>query len=458
MLIAARGTDGILEWPPMAWSEDAAGPLAETFDGVLGAPGAVIAAACIDAAGTTVAAGPRDTPADGRFEIGSITKTMTATMLALLAADGALRLDDEASRWLSAGANGGITLRQLATHTSGLPRLGPNMPRPAADPLSPYAGYGFEQAEEGLRQAVPAPGTPWLYSNFGYHLLGLVLERASGRSYQALLADRLLEPLAMTCSGVESDGIESHADGISLPGHALGGEVPHWDHPLGAGGVESTIGDLARYASACLHPAETPLGAAIAAALAPQLPLTDGRQQALAWLVLADGSRAHEGGTGGFSSAVLIDPGRGRAVAMLASTADYTGALGHAGRLALAGGDPRAARPQPPGPEWDERVREIVQWMLDGRTEDVRSRMTSALKDAVSAEQMDRVWRAQTRDLGQAGPVTVTCQRAAGHVVAHIGIAFANGAVALRMAFEPSAQIIGLRFLPPPEEPAPLPD
>jgi serine-type D-Ala-D-Ala carboxypeptidase/endopeptidase len=444
---------GNVELPPMAWSEDAAGPLAETFDGAVGAPGSVVAVACVDEAGTTVAASPRDAPAGGRFEIGSITKTMTATLLALLDADGKLRLDDEVGRWLSAGANGGITLRQLATHTSGLPRLGPNMARPPADPLNPYAGYGFVQVEEGLRAAVVAPGAPWLYSNFGYHLLGLVLERASGVSFQALFADRLFGPLAMTCSGVETSGIESNAAGIRLPGHALGEEVPHWDHPLGAGGVEATIGDLARYATACLHPPSTPLGTAITAALTPQLPVADGRHQGLAWLVRDNGIRAHDGGTGGFSSAILIDRGRGRAVAMLASTADFTGALGHAGLLAVAGDDPRAARPRPPGPEWDERVREIVQALIDGRTADVRSRMTSAFKDAVSAEQMDHAWRRRTQDLGQAGEVTVTCRLPAGHVVADVRIAFANGPLALRLAFEPSAQIMGLRILPSQEEP-----
>jgi CubicO group peptidase (beta-lactamase class C family) len=172
-----------------------------------------------------------------------------AALLALLEDDGALSLDDEAGRWLSAGPNGGITLRQLATHTSGLPRLAPTMDLGTVDPANPYAGFGFERAEEGLRQATAAPGGPWLYSNFGYHLLGLVLERAGGQSYRALVTRRLLEPLAMTCSGVEDAGA-----GTRLPGHAGGGEVPHWDHPLGAGGVEATVADLGRYAQACLHP------------------------------------------------------------------------------------------------------------------------------------------------------------------------------------------------------------
>ena len=147
----------------MGWSTDAARPLTEAFIGALGAPGTVIAVACIDDAETMIHVNPVDTPADGRFEVGSVTKTMTATLLALLAADGSLRLDDEVGRWLPAGANAGITMRQLATHTSGLPRLAPNMNLPTVDLANPYAEFGVEQAEEGLRQAVAAPGGPILY-------------------------------------------------------------------------------------------------------------------------------------------------------------------------------------------------------------------------------------------------------------------------------------------------------
>jgi CubicO group peptidase (beta-lactamase class C family) len=215
----------------MAWSTDAARPLAEAFNGALGAPGTVIAVACIDDAGTVIGVNPGDTPTDGRFEVGSVTKTMTATLLALLAADGSLRLDDEVGRWLPAGANAGITVRQLATHTSGLPRFAPNMGLPTVDLANPYAEFGAGQAEEGLRQAVAAPGAPVVYSNFGYQLLGLVLERASGLPYEQLVADRLLTPLGMSRSGVGSN-----AGGIPLPGHDHRGELPHWERPLAAGG------------------------------------------------------------------------------------------------------------------------------------------------------------------------------------------------------------------------------
>jgi serine-type D-Ala-D-Ala carboxypeptidase/endopeptidase len=438
----------------MTWGEDAARSLTETFDGAFDSPGVIVGAACVDEAGTGVHLCPGDAPADGRFEIGSITKTLTATLLALLAADGALSLDDEAGRWLSAAPNGEITLRQLATHTSGLPRLAPDMDLSTVDPANPYAGFGFERAEDGLRQTAADPERPWLYSNFGYHLLGLVLERASGESYQALVTSRLLEPLAMTCSGVEDAGT-----GTRLPGHASGGEVPHWDHPLGAGGVEATIADLGRYAQACLRPPDTPLGAAITAAMAPQLPIGNGGQQALAWQVRLDGIRVHGGGTGGFSSAVLVDPGRGRAVAMLVSSGvGYSTALGRAGLLALAGDDPRPARPQPPGPEWDDRAREIVRLLLDGQTADVHARGSATFQSHVPAERVARAWRSRTQDLGPAGEVTVRCHGTSGHVAADVTIAFATGTVSVRIGFEPSGEMSGLRVLPPREHPTPLPD
>jgi CubicO group peptidase (beta-lactamase class C family) len=430
----------------MAWSADAARPLAGAFDGALGAPGTVIAVACIDNAGTVVQVNPGDTPVDGRFEVGSVTKTMTATLLALLAADGRLRLDDEVGRWLPAGANAGVTVRQLTTHTSGLPRLAPNMRLPTVDLVNPYAEYGAADAEEGLRQAVAAPRAPVLYSNFGYQLLGLVLERASGLPYPQLMTDRLFTPLGMSRSVVGSS-----AEGIALPGHDHRGELPHWDHPLGAaGGVEVTIGDLARYAGACLRPPPGPLGAAITAAQAPQLPVEAGGHQALAWRVSDDGIRWHTGSTGGFSAAVLIDPAHGRAIAMLASCFGRGQSMRRAALLTLAGEDPRAARPQPPGSEWDERAREIIQLLLDGRPAELHARAPDPVREGMFAERFDLSWCDRARDLGEPADVQVSCWRSDRGVMADTAITFASGALALRIGFDPSGQVSGLSQLSPP--------
>jgi CubicO group peptidase (beta-lactamase class C family) len=427
----------------VTWNTDTARTLTETFDGAFAAPGVVTAAACIDETGTAIQVSPGDAPADGRFEIGSITKTMTAALLALLAAEGRLRLDDEVGRWVSAGANSAITLRQLATHTSGLARLAPNMDVRRADPENPWAGHGFEQAEEGLRQAVPAPDRSHRYSNHGYHLLGLVLERASGLSYEELITEALLAPLAMTCSGVGNSG-----GGTRLPGHADLGPVPHWTQPLGAGGIEATIGDLARYGEACLRPPRSPIGHALAAAQEPQITLEHG-QQALAWGVRENGIRAHGGGTGGFSSALLIDPRQDRVVAMLASYGGCAEALSKAGLLALTGGDPRTARPQPPGPEWDDRAREIVQLLLDGQVAEVRARATAMFQDRISAERIDKAVRHSTQHLGSATEVLVRCRSSGDHVFAVAKAVFATGTVEVRISFTPSGEIAGLRIFSP---------
>jgi hypothetical protein len=76
----------------------------------------------------------------------------------------------------------------------------------------------------------------------------------------------------------------------------------------------------------------------------------------------------------------------------------------------------------------------------------------------MSADQLDRAWRSRTQGLGPVEDVLVACQRPSGRVVADARITFANGAIALRIGFEPSGQIAGLRFLPPQEEQPPLPD
>lgn len=269
--------------------------------------GIVAAVAAVDAGGPVIAA-TDGMPAGGRFEIGSVTKTMTATLLAGLAADGTVALDDPVGRWLDAGPNAGITLAELATHSSGLPRLAPNQPRLSPNP---YVRFTAEKAEKGLRAAARTPGSPHLYSNFGFQLLGLSLERASGRSYQQLLSERLLEPLALHNTGIGAAG------GTRLTGHAHGWPHRHWDFALpGPGGVEASIGDLARYLAACLSPPAGPLGAAIECCQQPRVQISEARASGLAWIT-AGGRHWHNGGTGGFSACVAVDRPAGRAMGVL---------------------------------------------------------------------------------------------------------------------------------------------
>ncbi|MGB6618074.1 MAG: hypothetical protein WBE95_28645, partial [Trebonia sp.] len=110
----------------------------------------------------------------------------------------------------------------------------------------------------------------------------------------------------------------------------------------------------------------------------------------------------------------------------------------------------RPARPQPPGPEWEDRAREVVRLLLDGRTADVHALGSATFQSHVPAERVERAWRTRTQHLGPAGQVTVRCQGSPGHVVADVTIAFARDAVDVRIGFEPSGQLSGLRLVPPP--------
>ena len=266
---------------------------------------------------------------DARFEIGSITKTFTALLLADAVVRRRLALADAVEGALPSGlrlrdaADAPIRWVDLATHRSGLPRLPANLaPRDLRDP---YADYDEAQLLRFLGdfKATVARDSRWEYSNLGFGLLGYALGRAAGTSYAQLLAERVLEPLGMTRST------------LSLPGRAIPGRVdghdasrrrvPPWhlDVLAGAGGLVMPAADLARYARAALRPDDTPLGEAFR--LAQRRHAAGGSEanpMGLGWVRAPLNGRVvlnHDGGTAGFASSLWLDPDRGRAAAVLAN-------------------------------------------------------------------------------------------------------------------------------------------
>jgi serine-type D-Ala-D-Ala carboxypeptidase/endopeptidase len=299
------------------WRSAAAAGLADALGPTLPAA-ALIAAVAADADGYAVRLSD-DCPLDGRFEIGSVTKTMTGMVLASLAGEGTVALDDEIGRWLDAGQNAGITLVQLATHTSGLPRLAPSHIRGAADP---YAFLTPKIAEREVRLATRKKrSVQWEYSNFGFQMLSLTLERAAGVPYAALLEQRVFEPLGMTSSGVAGRG-----RGRLIQGHAQGSPVAPWTrHLWGAGGVEASAEDMARYLSACLTPPDSAAGRAIRLAQQPHYAIDPVRSAGLGWAVGPPGYLGHDGGTSGFRAMLgLRQPAR-RAAAVFVNESNARG-------------------------------------------------------------------------------------------------------------------------------------
>lgn len=149
-------------------------------------------------------------PVDGQtlFEIGSVTKAFTGLLLADMVERGEVKLDDPVVKYLPPGAvvperNGkAITLLDLATHTSGLPRLPDNMP--SADPRNPYADYTEAQLDSflkghGLTRDI---GATYEYSNLGVGLLGRALARRGDGDYETVLRQRVLKPLGLTSTAI----------------------------------------------------------------------------------------------------------------------------------------------------------------------------------------------------------------------------------------------------------------
>lgn len=259
---------------------------------------------------------------DGVHQIGSVTKVCTGLLLALEVVEGALTLETRVGELLPelTGPIGGVTLGQLVTHTSGLPRLPPGMWRKAfgAAARDPYADLDESALLAAVAGTSPRPTSRPRYSNLGFGLLGTALTRHRGTTYGALVRDRVTGPLGMTATDVH---VEEH-----VPGHTRRGR-PHrqawtFDAMAGAGALWSTVTDQVRFLRAQLDPPDGVLGEAVRLS---QRPLVErGRTgQAMAWMRVTgrDGTLLwHNGGTAGFRSFVGVDPGRRRAAVVLGSS------------------------------------------------------------------------------------------------------------------------------------------
>src|SRR5215216_5880298 len=266
---------------PGARAAGAADPLSVGLDEVLhaavagGLPGVALA---VERAGKPLYSGAaglasieQETPlaATDRFRIFSLAKSFTAIVTLQLVDEGVLSLDDPVTRWLDDPAVGRIpnvdriTLRQLLTHASGIydyldeadsPFWTDAFFGPEADWTRVWTPRELIAYAEGANHAPYfAPGQGEHYSNTGYELLGLVVEAATGRSFGEELRARILEPLALADTFLVEGGTmpEGTVDGY----HGLDGELfnvtaTNVSWAWAAGGMVSTLADLARFARA----------------------------------------------------------------------------------------------------------------------------------------------------------------------------------------------------------------
>jgi CubicO group peptidase (beta-lactamase class C family) len=201
------------------------------------------------------------------FQIGSVTKPLTATLLALLIDEGLLDGGAQVEAWLPddlelARNVGSRTVRELASHSAGLPREPVNR-RDVPESPSVMEPYSVAELYEGLESTeIAGEIGSWSYSNLGYALLGHVLERAGGAPYETLLRERLLTPLGMTSTGIDVDADqEPRLAAHYWPEDAELRERPRWrfGEVAAFGGATSGVDDLARFVAAQYDPSEDAL-------------------------------------------------------------------------------------------------------------------------------------------------------------------------------------------------------
>jgi D-alanyl-D-alanine-carboxypeptidase/D-alanyl-D-alanine-endopeptidase len=273
---------------------------------------------------------------DSIFEIGSITKTFTGLILSQMVEQGKVKFDEPVRELLPPGtvekpAGAEITLLDLATQHSGLPRMPDNF-KPV-DGENPYADYHAADLYAYVaKHGVAKPEkTEFLYSNLGFGLLGQALSAEEGKAYPALLQEEVLGPLGMRDTGIMLTPAQQTR---FIPGHTADHKPAHaWDLDAfaGAGAIRSTAPDMLTYVEDNLHPEQVKAAQrsrtakTIVQALEQQHELradAGGERIALAWLFdQGTGNYWHNGATGGYSSYAFFNPkGDYAAVVLLNAT------------------------------------------------------------------------------------------------------------------------------------------
>ncbi|PLY45805.1 hypothetical protein CSZ94_04210 [Janthinobacterium sp. ROICE36] len=283
----------------------------------------------------SVHAGKNTKPgADTVYQIGSVTKTMTGLLLADAVIECKVTLEEPVAALLPgytlpAFDGKPISLLDLATHYSALPRLPDNFA--PKDPANPYADYTEAKQRQFLAayQLPRAPGSVFDYSNIGYAVLGTALAAREGRSYEALLQSRIAVPLGMrSTSNQPTHGMLARL----APGHLMTGEAtPAWDLNVvaPAGGVYSSARDMIAYLQAYMFKPLRPY----ALAIKPQRPMApdSDTKVGLAWLLEQQQGQSyawHSGQTGGYTSYAAFTTDGKRGVVVLTNTARTVDALG----------------------------------------------------------------------------------------------------------------------------------
>lgn len=258
------------------------------------------------------------------FEIGSITKVFTSTVLASLVVDKKLNLTDNINTFYPFPFKDNMVLSivNLANHTSGLPRLPKNLD--LTNGINPYKNYGKKEIETYLKDLLildNEPSKTFSYSNLGAGLLGYTLGLSQKTSFQNLLQKKIFDRYKMTSSFTSSQGLNNRlVKGLNQKGET----VSNWDFDVlfGGGGILSTTEDMARFANAQFNPKNKDLDLTRISTFK----INESMRIGLGWHIITSKNGKdiywHNGGTGGYSSSMAVKIDDKTAVIILANVSN----------------------------------------------------------------------------------------------------------------------------------------
>lgn len=270
------------------------------------------------------------------FEIGSISKTFTAQLLAHYVNAGKISLTDPITKYLPDSVAANPELQQikivnLSNHTAGLVRLPGNLLSKNLEAENPYKNYTKELLFSYLKSCrlASVPGEVYSYSNMGSGLLGVILERIGGKSYEELVKEIITDPLKMN-STFQHLNPES-AKRFTKVYNNEAKEVKAWDFDalVGAGGLRSTVNDMLIYAENNIESKNTELAKAFE--LTHQVTFSKEPMVGLGWHMVKPGADTyywHSGGTAGSRSFIIININKKTAVVVLSNSEIETDSAG----------------------------------------------------------------------------------------------------------------------------------
>lgn len=271
------------------------------------------------------------------FEIGSISKVFTSTLLANFVIDGKVKLNDNINDYLKVLIKNSteIPFIDLANHTSGLPSLPSNLDLTTANPENPYKEYKEKELEDYITHELELSNKgKYQYSNLGAGLLGYTLSKIENDTYESLLQNKIFS---------KYDMLNSTTDITSIKGNLVRGlnkegiEVPNWDLAVlaAAGGIFSTVEDLSHFAVAQFDYTNKELKLT----REKTFELNEKMDIGLGWHILKSQSKNlwywHNGGTGGYSSSMVIDDRSKNGIIILSNVSAFNPNMGNIDKLCL---------------------------------------------------------------------------------------------------------------------------